>query len=83
MILIKTHYTITSMRDITTQTASLLASLEPVWGIIFAILILGAISSPRTRLDGAIIITAALLPGILRLLRLGVILSAVCGVPSS
>jgi drug/metabolite transporter (DMT)-like permease len=83
MVLIKTHYTITSGLYITAQTASPLASLELVWGIIFAILLLGAIPSPRTILGGAIIITAALLPGILRLLRLGVILSAVCGVPSS
>jgi len=83
MILIKTHYTITSIRDITAQTASLLASLESVWGIIFAILVLGAFSSPRTLLGGAIIITATLLPGILRLLHLEVRQNAVNGVPSS
>ena len=55
---------IASMRDITAQTASLLASLEPVWGIIFGILLLGAIPTTRTLLGGAIIITATLLPGI-------------------
>ena len=52
------------MRDITAQTASLFASLEPVWGIIFGILLLGAIPTTRTLLGGAIIITATLLPGI-------------------
>ncbi len=55
---------IASMRDITAQTASLLASLEPVWGIIFGILLLGAIPTATTLLGGAIIITATLLPGI-------------------
>jgi drug/metabolite transporter (DMT)-like permease len=55
---------IASMRDITAQTASLLASLEPVWGIIFGIVLLGAIPTPRTLIGGAIIISATLLPGI-------------------
>jgi drug/metabolite transporter (DMT)-like permease len=55
---------IASMRDITAQTASLLASLEPVWGIIFGILLLGAIPTARTLLGGAIIISATLFPGI-------------------
>ncbi len=55
---------IASMRDITAQTASLLASLEPVWGIIFGILLLGAIPTATTLLGGAIIISATLLPGI-------------------
>jgi drug/metabolite transporter (DMT)-like permease len=55
---------IASMRDITAQTASLLASLEPVWGIIFGIVLLGAIPTTRTLLGGAIIISATLLPGV-------------------
>ena len=55
---------IASMRDITAQTASLLASLEPVWGIIFGIVLLGAIPTTRTLIGGAIIISATLLPGI-------------------
>jgi drug/metabolite transporter (DMT)-like permease len=55
---------IASMRDITAQSASLLASLEPVWGIIFGILLLGAIPTATTLLGGAIILGAALLPGI-------------------
>jgi len=55
---------IASMRDITAQTASLLASLEPVWGIIFGIVLLGAIPTTRTLIGGAIIISATLLPGV-------------------
>ena len=55
---------IASMRDITAQSASLLASLEPVWGIIFGILLLGAIPTATTLIGGVIIITATLLPGI-------------------
>jgi drug/metabolite transporter (DMT)-like permease len=55
---------IASMRDITAQSASLLASLEPVWGIIFGILLLGAIPTASTLLGGAIILGATLLPGI-------------------
>jgi len=55
---------IASMRDITAQSASLLASLEPVWGIIFGILLLGAIPTATTLLGGAIILGATLLPGI-------------------
>ena len=58
---------IASMRDITAQTASLLASLEPVWGIIFGIVLLGAIPTTRTLIGGAIIISATLLPGIMAL----------------
>jgi drug/metabolite transporter (DMT)-like permease len=58
---------IASMRDITAQTASLLASLEPVWGIIFGIVLLGAIPTARTLIGGAIIISATLLPGIMAL----------------
>ncbi len=55
---------IASMPDITAQSASLLASLEPVWGIIFGILLLGAIPTATTLLGGAIILGATLLPGI-------------------
>ncbi len=62
---------IASMRDITAQSASLLASLEPVWGIIFGVVLLGAIPSARTLLGGAIIIFATLLPGIFALAALG------------
>jgi len=61
---------IASMRDITAQTASLLASLEPVWGIIFGIVLLGSIPTARTLLGGAIIILATLLPGVVALISL-------------
>jgi drug/metabolite transporter (DMT)-like permease len=55
---------IASMRQITAQSASLLASLEPVWGILFGILLLHSIPTTRTLLGGAIILVATLLPGI-------------------
>jgi drug/metabolite transporter (DMT)-like permease len=56
---------IASMHDITAQSASLLASLEPVWGILFGVVLLGAIPTARTLLGGAIIVGATLLPGII------------------
>jgi drug/metabolite transporter (DMT)-like permease len=55
---------IESMRDITAQTASLLVSLEPVWGIAFALLLLGEIPTTQTLLGGAIIVCATALPGL-------------------
>ncbi len=55
---------IASMRVITAQSASLLASLEPVWGIVFGVILLGAIPTASTLLGGAIILGATLLPGI-------------------
>lgn len=55
---------IASMRSITAQSASLFASLEPVWGIVFGILLLQAIPTPATLLGGAVILVATLLPGI-------------------
>jgi len=56
---------IASLRNITAQSASLLASLEPVWGIVFGILLLRAIPTVSTLLGGAIILGATLLPGII------------------
>ena len=53
---------ITSMRNITAQTASLFASLEPVWGILFGIVLLKDIPTLTTLLGGAIILCATLLP---------------------
>jgi drug/metabolite transporter (DMT)-like permease len=58
---------ISSLRHITAQSASLLASLEPVWGIIFGILLLQQIPTPITLLGGVLILGAILLPGILSL----------------
>jgi len=54
---------IASLRDITAQLASVIAALEPVWGIVFAWLALGTMPTPRTLVGGAIIVGAALLPG--------------------
>lgn len=58
---------IASLRAITAQSASLLASLEPVWGIVFGILLLRAIPTVSTLLGGALILCATLLPGIIPL----------------
>lgn len=53
---------IASLRDITAQLASVIAALEPVWGVLFAWLILSEAPAPRTLLGGVIIVSAALLP---------------------
>lgn len=53
---------IASMRSITAQSASLLASLEPVWGILFGVLLLRDIPTFTTLLGGAIILVATVLP---------------------
>lgn len=58
---------IASMRAIRTQVASLVAALEPVWGIVFALLLLGQIPTARVLLGGALIVGASALPGILLL----------------
>jgi drug/metabolite transporter (DMT)-like permease len=60
---------IASMQRITAQSASLLASLEPVWGIVFGIVLLGALPTPRTLLGGAVILCATLLPGVCNLAK--------------
>lgn len=57
---------IAGMRTVTAQLASLLASLEPVWGIIFALALLGEIPNGRTLLGGGVIVGATLLPAALR-----------------
>lgn len=51
---------IAGLRQIRAQTASVITSLEPVYGIIFAILLLGEIPSPRTLLGGLLICGAVL-----------------------
>ncbi len=53
---------IASMQRITAQSASLLASLEPVWGILFGIVLLRDIPTPITLIGGAIILCATMLP---------------------
>lgn len=42
--------------------AGVSAGPEPVWGILFAVLLLGELPTPRALLGGAIIIGAARLP---------------------
>ena len=53
---------IASMQNITAQSASLLASLEPVWGILFGIVLLKDIPTSITLLGGTIILCATMLP---------------------
>ena len=60
---------IEGMRGITAQLASLIATLEPVWGILFAFFLLGEVPSGRTLLGGAVIFTATLLPALGQLIR--------------
>ena len=55
---------IASMRSITAQAASLLASLEPVWGILFGIILLRDIPTLTTLIGGAIILFATALPAL-------------------
>lgn len=59
---------ITSLRYMTAQSASLIASLEPVWGIIFGIFLLQELPTPRTILGGILILGAVLLPTIIALI---------------
>jgi drug/metabolite transporter (DMT)-like permease len=58
---------IASLRHMTAQSASLVASLEPVWGIIFGILLLQELPTAITLVGGVLILGAVLLPGILTL----------------
>lgn len=60
---------ITSLRDITAQLASVIAALEPVWGIGFAWLLLSESPSARTLAGGALIVGATLIPGAVALMR--------------
>ena len=53
---------IMGMRDITAQLASLFGSLEPVWGVIFALFLLKEVPSARTLLGGGIILAATITP---------------------
>lgn len=60
---------IEGMRGVTAQLASLIAALEPVWGILFAFALLGEIPAFRTLIGGAIILAATLLPALVRFPR--------------
>ena len=53
---------IEGMRSMTARSASLIASLEPVWGTLFGILLLNQHPAMRTILGGAIILAAATTP---------------------
>lgn len=53
---------IEGMRHVTAQLASLIATLEPVWGILFGFALLGEVPVARTLLGGAIIILGSTLP---------------------
>jgi len=55
---------IAGLRTLTAQLASLIASLEPVWGILFALLLLGERPTGRTLTGGAIILAATMLPAV-------------------
>lgn len=60
---------IASLRDITAQLASVIAALEPVWGIGFAWLLLAQTPAARTLVGGALIVAATLVPGAAALIR--------------
>lgn len=50
---------IRSLRALSAHTASVVAALEPVYGIVFAFLLLGEIPSPRMLVGGALILGGA------------------------
>ena len=56
---------IAGLKDIRAQIASLVASLEPVWGIGFAAIFLTEIPHARTLAGGALIVCATLLPALI------------------
>jgi drug/metabolite transporter (DMT)-like permease len=56
---------IASLRLMTAQSASLVASLEPVWGIIFGIVLLHELPTLPTLLGGLLIVGAVMLPALL------------------
>lgn len=58
---------IEGMRGVTAQLASLIAALEPVWGIFFALVLLQEVPTGRTLLGGAVILAATLLPAMAQL----------------
>ena len=50
-----------SLRRVSAHTASVVAALEPVYGIALAALLLGEVPSPRTLVGALLILGAALL----------------------
>jgi drug/metabolite transporter (DMT)-like permease len=55
---------ISGLGSISAQAASLIASLEPVWGIVFAFVLLGEVPATRTLEGGSIIVLATMLPAL-------------------
>ena len=55
---------IAGLGQMTAQLASLLAGLEPVWGIALGLVILGAVPTPRSLAGGAIVLGASLVPAV-------------------
>lgn len=55
---------IAGLQQMTAQLASLLAGLEPVWGIALGVVMLGEIPSARSLAGGAMIVGAAMLPAL-------------------
>jgi drug/metabolite transporter (DMT)-like permease len=53
------------LQQMTAQLASVLVGVEPVWGILLALLLLGEWPAPRSMIGGAIIVAATLLPAVL------------------
>lgn len=56
---------IEGLKSITAQLASLIASLEPVWGIMFAFAFLHEIPTTRTLLGGSIIVFVTIAPALI------------------
>lgn len=56
---------IEGLKSITAQLASLVASLEPVWGVMFAFAFLHEIPTIRTLLGGTIIVFATIAPALI------------------
>lgn len=59
---------IAGLKDVRAQLASLIAALEPVWGIGFALILLHEYPSGLTLLGGVLILLATALPGFFALL---------------
>ena len=55
---------IAGLQQMTAQLGSLLVGLEPVWGIVLGVLVLGEIPTGRSLVGGAIIVGAAMLPAL-------------------
>ncbi len=55
---------IAGLRSVTAQLASLIGALEPVWGVLFAYLLLGETPTLRMLLGGALILCAVVIPAL-------------------